>query len=263
MSNANTIISHFDADTGVARIVFNRPSVLNAIDAPMAKSFHRAVRQVTSNRGVRCIVLSGEGRAFLAGGDIAKFAENFEETPSLIHELLDALHPAILALRETPAPVVAAVRGAAAGAGLSLVLAADLVVAADDARFVIAYDKVGASPDGGGTWFLPRKIGRARSFELMLLGRTIDAATARAYGIVNEIVPAADLDGYAAELAERIACGPTRAYGAFKRLVDAELPLAQHLEAERAAFISATQTADFREGVSAFIEKRKPTFTGN
>ena len=262
MTQSTPVLAKIDGKTGVATITFNRPEVLNAIDVATATAFLEAVRLVTADSTVRCIILSGEGRAFVAGGDVASFAVDLSKAGAIVDRLLDAIHPAILALRSSPAPVVAAVRGAAAGAGLSLVLGADYVVAADDARFLIAYDKIGASPDCGGTWFLPRRVGRSRAFELMLLGATIDAKTALEYGVVNVVVPAADLDMRAGEVAARIASGPTGAYGAFKALVDSEMPLAQHLEAERMAFIKATHSLDFRAGVSAFIGKHKPQFTG-
>ncbi len=255
------VIATFDPATGIGRLTFNRPDVLNAIDVPTAMALHDGVRSLVAESRLRCIVLAGAGRAFVAGGDIASFAA---EPARTVNELLDALHPAILALRATPAPVLAVVQGAAAGAGLSLVLGADLVIASDRARFVIAYDRVGASPDCGGTWFLPRKVGRGRAFEMMLLGQALDAEAARAAGIVSVVVPAAELDQRANELARRVAAGPTGAYGRFKRLVDDALaaPLDQHLEAERNAFLASTATADFREGTAAFIAKREPMFKG-
>ncbi len=251
----------FDSATGIARITFNRPEVLNAIDVPTALAFRDAVDAVVAEERLRCIVLAGAGRAFVAGGDVASFAADPART---VDALLDALHPAILAMRACPAPVLAAVQGASAGAGLSLVLGADLVVASETARFVIAYDRIGVSPDCGGTWFLPRKVGRTCAFELMLLGRNLDAEAAREVGIVSEVVPAAELDATVDEMARRIASGPTAAFGRFKRLVDDALaaPLARHLEDERRAFLAATETADFREGVEAFLGKREPAFQG-
>ena len=255
------VIAAFDPVTGIGRLTFNRPEVLNAIDVPAALAMRDGVQRLVAEPGLRCVVLAGAGRAFVAGGDIAAFAAG---PARVVDELLEALHPAILALRATPAPVLAVVQGAAAGAGLSLVLGADLVVAGDRARFVIAYDRIGASPDCGGTWFLPRKVGRARAFEMMLLGQVLDAEAARAVGIVSLVVPAAELERRADELAHRVAAGPTAAYGQFKRLVDDALaaPLAQHLQAERDAFLASTATADFREGVAAFIAKREPVFKG-
>lgn len=250
--------------TGVATLRFERPDVLNALDLATARAFGAAVERVTRDPDVRAIVLCGAGRAFMAGGDVGAFAAAGEDVASVVHGLLDAVHPAVLALRATPAPVLALVRGAAAGAGFSLALGADVVVAEETATFVVAYDRLGATPDCGGTWFLERRVGRARAFELMLTGRRLTATQARDVGIVTEVVGTGELEARGQALAEAIARGPTRAYGRFKRLVD-EAPsrrLVEHLEAERAAFVGATATADFREGVAAFLAKRPPSFRG-
>lgn len=257
-------VSHeVDAD-GVATLRFERPEVLNAIDLATARAFRAAVETVTTDPSVRCIVLAGAGRAFVAGGDLAAFGADLDAAASVVHGLLDALHPALKALRRAPAPVVAMVQGAAAGAGFSLVLAADVVVAAQSAVFQIAYDKVGASPDCGGTWFLERKVGRTCAFELMLTGRRLSAADALALGIVTEVVADGDLEARGHALAAAIAGGPTLAFGRFKALIDAapNRSLDDHLEAERAAFVAATTTFDFREGVTAFLAKRRPVFEG-
>lgn len=262
MIDSHPVTSSFDEETGIGRLTFNRPQVLNAIDVPTAQSFLRGVRQLTDGRALRALVIGGAGRAFVAGGDLARFHADFDRAHEVVHELLDALHPAILTLREMDAPVISMVQGVVAGAGLSIVLAADFVVAAEDAQFIVAYDKVGAAPDCGGTYFLSRRVSRSHGLELMLRGDTLDVQAARAYGIVNEVVPREELEEHSEALARRIAAGPTSAYGAFKRLFDADLPLAQHLEAERAAFVAATRTADFREGVRAFLEKRSPVYVG-
>ncbi len=261
---SEVVIVEHDTQTGVARIVLNRPEVLNAVDVAMAQAIAAAVDDVAGRKGVRAIVIAATGRAFVAGGDIAAFGSDPSSSPTVVNAILDAMHPAILRLREQDAPVIAAVRGAAAGAGLSLVLAADLVIAEEGAKFVVAYDRLGVSPDCGGTWFLPRKVGAALAAEMMLLSRTLDAAEARQAGIVNFVAPQGGLDAAAAELAGRVAQGATRAFGHFRRLADVALstPLADHLEAERASFIASTGTGDFREGVSAFLGKRKATFRG-
>ena len=258
------VIVEHDAQTGIARIVLNRPEVLNAVDVAMARALAAAVEDVAGRKGVRAIVIAAAGRAFVAGGDISAFGSDPSRSAEVVDAILDAMHPAILRLKAQDAPVIAAVRGAAAGAGLSLVLAADLVVAEEGAKFVVAYDRLGVSPDCGGTWFLPRKVGAALAAEMMLLGRTLDAAEAKAAGIVNVVAPEGGLDAAVAELAGRVARGATRAFGHFRRLADSALstPLADHLEAERASFIASTATADFREGVAAFLGKRKPTFRG-
>lgn len=249
---------------GIVRLVLNRPDVLNALDVPLAEAFRDAVEDVARAGGVRAVILAAEGRAFVAGGDVAAFGADFARSAEMVNALLDALHPALLRLRAIDAPVIAAVKGVAAGAGLSLVLNADLVIAEEGTRFVVAYDKVGSSPDCGGTWFLPRKVGRARAAELMFLGEALDAGQALAAGIVNRVVAAGELSAATDEIAARVASGPTRAFGQFKRLTDEALerPLAEHLEAERAAFLAGTRTADFREGVTAFLTKRKPDFAG-
>ncbi|WZB70172.1 enoyl-CoA hydratase-related protein [Achromobacter xylosoxidans] len=209
-------------------------------------------------------MLEGAGKAFVAGGDVARFADDFETATEVIDQLLDALHPAIETLANHDAPVLASVRGAVAGAGLSLLAGCDLVVATEDSRFLMAYDRVGAPPDCGGTWFLPRKIGVRNAAELMLLGQAWDAARALQAGLVNKVVAPSQLDEETNAWATRLAQRPTRALGAYKRLVAqaAHTPLNAHLEAERDAFKRATRSADFREGVTAFLQRREPVFTG-
>jgi 2-(1,2-epoxy-1,2-dihydrophenyl)acetyl-CoA isomerase len=259
----DTVLSRFDAATGIGRLTLNRPAALNAIDVPMAQAFLAAVRGLTAEPGLRVVLLTGVGRAFAAGGDVAAFAENgIDRAGEVINALLDPLNAAILALRDAPAPVICAVHGAAAGAGLSLALMGDLVIAASDARFVVAYDRLGTSPDCGLTWFLPRRVGRGMAMRLLLDGATLDADQALACGLADLTAPAEGLAAAAEALALRIAAGPTLALGAVKRLMDGTMTLPEHLEAERAAFVAATGTADFAEGVTAFLNRRKPAFTG-
>ncbi len=258
-------VSHsIDAETGIATIRFERPEVLNAIDAAAARALRLAVAAVTADPHTRVVVLSGAGRAFMAGGDVASFAAAGDAVAGEIHAILDAVHPAILALRACPAPVVALVRGAAAGAGFALVLGADVVIAEEKATFLTAYDRLGTTPDCGTTWFLERKVGRTRAFELMLTGRRLTAREALDLGVVTEVVAEGMLETRGGEIAATIARGPTRAFGRFKALIDAApgRSLADQLEAERAAFVAATETADFREGVAAFLARRPPDFQG-
>ncbi len=257
------VLSDFDPATGIGRLTLNRPAALNAIDVPMAQAFLAAVHTLTAEPGLRVVLLTGAGRAFAAGGDVAAFAEHgIGKAGEVINALLDPLHAAILALRATPAPVICAVQGAAAGAGLSLAVAGDLVLAAGDAKFVVAYDRLGASPDCGLTWFLPRRVGRGMAFRLLMDGATLGAEEARACGLADMTAPVEDFPAAAEALAARIAAGPTLALGAVKRLMDGTLSLPEHLEAERAAFVAATRTPDFEEGVTAFLNRRKPAFTG-
>lgn len=256
--------SQLDTGTGIVTLTMNRPDVLNAIDVPLAHAMNTAVLALRGDARVRCVLLRGAGRAFVAGGDLSRFAEDFDKAADVADELLDALHPVAETLRAIDAPVIAAVHGAVAGAGLSLMCSCDLVVAAQGTRFLMAYDKVGAAPDFGGTYFLPRVLGMRRAAQLLFLSETLDADAALQAGLVNRVVPADQLESVAGEIASKIASGPTRAFGQYKRLADRsfESELHDQLEAERAAFKAATKTEDFREGVSAFLAKRPAVFRG-
>jgi len=257
------VLTEFDPKTGIGRLTLNRPEVLNALDAATAQDFLSAVRALTCREGLRAIVLTGAGRAFAAGGDVATFTANgVERAPEVIHALLDPLNTAIIALRQHPAPVITAVKGVAAGAGLSLALSGDLIVAEERARFVVAYDRVGAPPDCGMSWFLPRRVGRGMAFDMMLTGRTLTAAEALDCRLVDRVESADTFVAATVALVERVASGPTQAFGHYKTLMDSDLGFADHLETERRAFVATTRTADFAEGVAAFTTRRDPVFTG-
>jgi 2-(1,2-epoxy-1,2-dihydrophenyl)acetyl-CoA isomerase len=254
----------YAVDGAIATIAFNRPQVMNALDADMIMALRAACERARDDGAVRAIVLRGNGPAFVAGGDVTAFHSNRDRLPAMVAGLAAELHRAILALRQAPKPVLASVHGAVAGAGMSLMAAADLTIAADDTKFTLAYSRIGASPDGGSTWFLPRLIGARRALELMLLADNFDAQTALQFGLVNRVVAATELSAETARLAQRLAGGPTLAYAATKTLVNRsfESPLADQLDAEAAAFAQCAATRDFAEGVSAFVEKRKADFEG-
>lgn len=256
----------FAADSGIATVSFNRPDVLNALDVPTAQALRQAVEPLAQRGGLRCVVLRGNGRAFMAGGDVARFAEAPEAAAGVLDQLLDAMHPVVITLRAIDAPVLASVHGAVAGAGLSLMAACDLAIAAAGTRFLVAYDRIGASPDCGGSYFLPRLLGVRHAAEFMLLSGTWDAEQALARGLVNFVAQADQLEAETAKLAGELAAGPTAAYGQYKRLVEQAFsrPLAEQLEAEREAFRAATATEDFRTGTAAFVAKTKarPAFRG-
>ncbi len=249
---------------GIATLTLNRPRVMNAMDAQMIRGLREAAERVERDTAARVVVLKGSGPAFLAGGDIAMFHADLARMPALAGEGATELHHAILALRRTPKPVLAAVHGAVAGAGVSLLCAADLAVAAEGTKFTLAYSKLGTSPDGGATWVLPRLMGNRKALELMLLSDSFDAGTALDLGLVNWVVGAEQLAAETDRIALRLARGATAAFREIKRLVydGQDRALAAQLDAEREAFIRCAGTRDFTEGVTAFVEKRKPNFKG-
>jgi len=251
-------------DGGVATIAFNRPEVFNAMDGEMMIQFRAAAELVQKDPAVRVIVLRGEGKSFLAGGDVGAFHRHLHELPDLILRWGREMHFGLLALRRAPKPVLASVHGAVAGAGFSMLCAADLSVSADDARFSLAYAGIGTSPDGGSTHFLPRLVGYKKAMELTLLPELFDAATAQRLGLVNWVVPAAELVAQTQRTAVRLAQGPTRAYAESKRLLNQSLErsLETQMEEELQAFARCAVTEDLAEGVTAFVEKRKPVFKG-
>jgi 2-(1,2-epoxy-1,2-dihydrophenyl)acetyl-CoA isomerase len=245
---------------GVQTIALNRPDVLNAFNAAMHEGLAAALDDARDPE-VRAVVITGAGRGFCVGQDLTEF----REAPGDIGERLRGrYHPNILAIRALEKPVIAAVNGAAAGAGLSLACACDLRLAADSASFVPAFIGIGLVPDSGGTFFVARLLGQARAFEWMTANRKLTAAEALEWGLVSEVVPADALAARVAEVAAAYASGPTRGYAMTKRLFDAAPlnTLEQQLELEAELQSEATNTKDFAEGVAAFLEKRPPNFRG-
>jgi 2-(1,2-epoxy-1,2-dihydrophenyl)acetyl-CoA isomerase len=253
---------------GVFEIRLNRPELLNAVDRETIAALAAAAAEAAEDRTARAVLLRGEGAHFCAGGDITMFGELIrlppEERRKVLYQTVDALHPLLVRLRHMPKPVVAAVQGAAAGFGLSLVLAADLALAAEDAVFTCGYVHLGTSPDGGMTAILPAVVGLKLATELMLLGERFEAARALALGIVNRVVPPDELMAEAEALAERLAAGPSDAYARIKALIQASLGDAFDAQLRREAenFAACAATANFVEGVRAFLEKRRPAFIG-
>ena len=245
----------------VATLRFNRPEALNAIDVPMANAFLAAVQSIAADPGVRAVVLRGNGRGFMAGGDLATLRA--DPVQGAI-DILTPLKAALQLLAQMNAPVIAQVHGAAAGAGLSLVLMADYVIAAEGTRFNLAYINLGTSCDVGASWALPRIVGVRQALEIALLGEAFTADDALRLGLVNRVVPGAELDSATTALAQRLASGPTLAYGAMKRLMRASMDhtLPEQLAAEKGAFVHCAGTEDFRAGVEAFHQRQSPQFVG-
>jgi len=248
-------------DGAVLTITLNRPDVLNAFNGAMHKALASALKEAR-NADVRAVVLTGAGRGFCVGQDLTEF----REAPGDIGERLrSTYHPNVLAIRALDKPVIAAVNGAAAGAGMSVACACDLRIASDAAVFIPAFVNIGLVPDSGGTYFVTRLLGYARAFEWLCTGRRLSAAEADAWGIVSEVVEADAFPARVAEFAAELAALPTGAIAMTKRLLDraAGSTLDEQLAWEAQLQAAATQTDDFREGVQAFLEKRKPSFQGH
>lgn len=252
----------YQQERGVARIVLNRPSRLNVVNPALAADLLAAVNVALEDQSTRVVILSGAGRAFMAGGDLAFFQSAGADAPEAAWELIEPLHRAIELLSGSDVVSIAAVHGACAGAGMSLALSTDLAIACRSAQFNMAYLGVGASPDCSGSWNLVRHAGLRRALGLLLLGDTMSADQALEAGLINRVVEDDQLAGAIDTIARRLADGPAGAIGATKRLVRAagDASLREQLRDEGASFSKCAGTEDFREALAAFLEKRQPKF---
>jgi len=257
----NTAPLLLERDGSIATLRFNRPDALNAIDVPLANAFLAAVQTIAADPGVRAVVLCGNGKGFMAGGDLATLRA--DPVQGAI-DILTPLNAALQMLTQMNAPVIAQVHGVAAGAGLSLLLMADYVLMAEGTRLNLAYINLGTSCDVGASWALPRVVGLRKALEIALLGEAFTADDALRLGLVNRVVPAADLETATTAMAQRLAAGPTVAYGAMKRLMRESLDrtLPEQLAAEKDAFVRCAGTEDFRAGVEAFHQRQPAHFAG-
>lgn len=247
-----------------AIVELNRPERLNAWDLQLGLDLRAALDELAGDDAVRAVMITGVGRAFSSGADLAERRSDGDGEFDLSIRLRERYHPIILGIRAMPKPVVAAVNGPAAGIGCSLALACDLVVAAESSFFMLAFVNIGLVPDGGSTAFLPARVGLTRATEMGLLGERVPASRALEWGLVNRVVPDGELRQTADELVARLAAGPTRSYASLKRLLNrrAYPDLAEQLEAEADAQREMGGTEDFIAGVTAFAQKRAPEFKG-
>jgi 2-(1,2-epoxy-1,2-dihydrophenyl)acetyl-CoA isomerase len=257
----------FEMHGSICLLTLNRPDRLNALTVEVAHEFSAAVREALE-KGARVIVLTGAGRAFCAGGDLREMQEiagREGRVEAFFDEPLQILNEAILLIRRTPVPFIAAVNGVASGGGCNLALACDLVVAAESAKFNQAFIKIGLVPDCGGTFMLPRLVGLKRAAEMMFTGDLITAQRAAEMGMINSVAADGELMSQVMAMAEKLAHAPTAAIGQIKQLLEASAlnDYGSQLDLERQAQIQAGQTKDFTEGVSAFLEKRPPRFVGS
>ena len=254
----------FDVQDSVAHITLNRPEAANTINLELAKEFMYALMECDEDPLIRSVLITGAGPMFCGGGDLKSFKDQRENIPRHLKEITNYLHLAMSYLVRMDPPAVAAVHGSAAGAGLSLACACDMVLAAESARFTMAYTRLGLTPDGGATYTLTRLVGLRRALELALTNRLLSAEDALNWGILTRVVPENDLITEAKALAGQLAAGPTKAFGATKRLLQTGLTesFEAHMKNESRSIAEMARTGDSGEGIRAFLEKRTPNFKG-
>lgn len=263
MSDVTPVLA--DRKDGWLRLTLNRPERLNAFNEEMHLALYEELRKAADDPSVRAVLLTGAGRAFCAGQDLSdRDMRAGAAPPDLGHTLDTFYNPLVRLIRSLPKPVICAVNGVAAGAGANIALACDIVIATQSARFIQAFSKIGLVPDSGGTWLLPRLIGEARAKALAMTGAPLDAPTAANWGLIWKAVPDTELTTEAEKLVSQLAEGATTGLALTKSLIQqaADQPLDAHLDAERDAQRTAGKSADYKEGVSAFLEKRPARFTG-
>jgi 2-(1,2-epoxy-1,2-dihydrophenyl)acetyl-CoA isomerase len=256
----------FELHDAVAIITMNRPDALNALSLQLTKDLREAINRAIREKA-RAVVLTGAGRAFCSGGDLREMQSMWQKEgriEAFLEEPLKALHAVILLIRETPIPFVAAVQGVCAGAGTNFALACDIVIASENATFNEAFVRIGLSPDCGGSFFLPRTIGEKLAAELFMTGDSLTAERAEKIGMINAIVSADSLLDEAMKMAKKLSLAPTASIGRIKRMLNASFSNDLHaqLDLEHQLQIESGKSNDFKEGVTAFFEKRQPNFTG-
>ena len=254
----------YEVKGAVATITLSRAEAYNALNLALGRDLFHATIEADEDRAVRCVLITGAGKAFCSGGDVKDFHDSADRVGILIKELTTYLHGTVSRLCRTAKPVVMAVNGIAAGGGMSLALAGDLVVAAESAKFAMAYSRIAASPDGSSSYFLPRMIGLRRALELHFTNRVLSAREAMDWGLVNRVHPDAEFPSAVSALATELAQGPTLAFGRAKLLFhqSTQESLETQMELEAQAIAACSQTEDFKNGVAAFARKQAPSFRG-
>lgn len=254
----------FSVADHIATITLNRPEIMNGFNHQLGEELATLTDQIKLDNSIKAVLLKGAGPAFMAGGDIRFFHEKLTEMPAGVMKLVRILNSSILNLMQMPKPVVACVHGSVAGAGVSIMMACDLVIAAQDTKFTMAYTGIGISPDGGASYNLPRLVGTKKAMEWMLLSDIFDAQTALNAGLINWTAPAEQLTEQTTKLMYRLVKGPTQSYANAKRLVNESWrhSLETQLELEGKAFEICSMTDDFKAGVTGFLKKSRPEFVG-
>lgn len=254
----------FDVSEQIATVKLNRPDAANSLNQQMGDELLKVANHCASDPDIRAVILTAAGKMFCAGGDVGGFADS-ENPGELLRGITSGLHAAIQRFQRMDAPLIVAVNGIAAGAGMSIAISGDFVLAAESAQFTMAYTRIGLSPDGSSTYFLPRLVGVLKAKELMMRNPLLTAAEALGLGLVSEVVADDELMAAADGLARELAAGPTRAYGEVKRLVADSLNSSMDAQLERemrAIADLANNSVDARSGIAAFVAKEKPVFTG-
>jgi 2-(1,2-epoxy-1,2-dihydrophenyl)acetyl-CoA isomerase len=253
----------FEREGAVAKLTLNRPAAANAIDLALARELMMAAITCDEDDSIRCVLLTGTGRFFCPGGDVRSFMAAGASIGALLKEMTAYFHMAVVRFARMNKPMVTAINGVAAGAGFSLALLGDLVLAARTAQFTAAYTALGVSSDGGLSWLLPRLVGLRSAQELILTNRTLSAEEAKDLGLITRVVETESIAAEAAKLTQELARGPTAAYGKVRHLLlrSSESSLESHLEEESRALADTSRSAHGREGIAAFASKRKPDFS--